>query len=77
MPDVSLTVRATENSNQGNSNGSNHKKTLKSAYVSSLTKAFLNFTSSNFLPIALISGVVLGIANPTLGCLAHNIHVKI
>ncbi|XP_024013014.1 probable sodium/metabolite cotransporter BASS4, chloroplastic [Eutrema salsugineum] len=30
----------------------------------------LNFASDNFLPLALVSGVGLGFANPTLGCLA-------
>ncbi|XP_050280672.1 probable sodium/metabolite cotransporter BASS4, chloroplastic isoform X3 [Quercus robur] len=64
-------IRATDNSNQGNSDASNHKKVTISANVSNLTKALLNFTMTNFLPIALISGVVLGFANPTLGCLAH------
>jgi sodium/bile acid cotransporter 7 len=65
------TIRATYNSNQGNADASNHKNVLISANVSNLTKALLNFTMTNFLPIALICGVVLGIANPTLGCLAH------
>ncbi|KAK7845637.1 putative sodium/metabolite cotransporter bass4 [Quercus suber] len=64
-------IRATDNSKQGNSDASNHKKVMISANVSNLTKALLNFTMTNFLPIALISGVVLGFANPTLGCLAH------
>ncbi|KAG7561056.1 putative sodium bile acid cotransporter [Arabidopsis thaliana x Arabidopsis arenosa] len=31
---------------------------------------FLSFASDNFLPLALVSGVALGFANPTLGCLA-------
>ncbi|KAG7947577.1 hypothetical protein I3843_14G102000 [Carya illinoinensis] len=66
-----LPVRAIANSNQGNSDGSNHKKVLKSANISTFAKALFNFTLTNFLPIALISGVVLGFSNPTLGCLAH------
>ncbi|KFK34868.1 hypothetical protein AALP_AA5G203900 [Arabis alpina] len=33
-------------------------------------KDLLNFASDNFLPLALVSGVGLGFANPTLGCLA-------
>ncbi|KAK9280612.1 hypothetical protein L1049_014307 [Liquidambar formosana] len=36
-----------------------------------MAKVLLNFVGTNFLPIALVSGVALGIANPTLGCLAH------
>ncbi|EES18708.1 hypothetical protein BDA96_09G250700 [Sorghum bicolor] len=31
----------------------------------------INFARSNFLPLALISGVILGLLDPTLGCLAH------
>ncbi|EFH54330.1 bile acid:sodium symporter [Arabidopsis lyrata subsp. lyrata] len=33
-------------------------------------KEFMSFVSDNFLPLALVSGVALGFANPTLGCLA-------
>ncbi|ANM64493.1 Sodium Bile acid symporter family [Arabidopsis thaliana] len=33
-------------------------------------KELLSFASDNFLPLALVSGVGLGFANPTLGCLA-------
>ncbi|XP_010504502.1 PREDICTED: probable sodium/metabolite cotransporter BASS4, chloroplastic isoform X1 [Camelina sativa] len=33
-------------------------------------KQLLSFASDNFLPLALVSGVGLGFANPTLGCLA-------
>ncbi|KAL5568591.1 hypothetical protein UlMin_025166 [Ulmus minor] len=34
------------------------------------TKPFLNFGAKNFLPLALLSGVALGLANPSIGCLA-------
>ncbi|CAN1298096.1 Probable sodium/metabolite cotransporter BASS4, chloroplastic [Linum perenne] len=34
------------------------------------TKPLLNFVGDNFLPLALMGGVVLGLANPSLGCLA-------
>ncbi|XP_050213949.1 probable sodium/metabolite cotransporter BASS4, chloroplastic isoform X2 [Mercurialis annua] len=34
-------------------------------------KIFLDFTVSNFLPIALVSAVALGMANPSAGCYAH------
>ncbi|KAF8020335.1 hypothetical protein BT93_G0900 [Corymbia citriodora subsp. variegata] len=36
-----------------------------------LMKSITNFALTNFLPIALISGVALGLADPTLGCIAH------
>ncbi|KAG7947576.1 hypothetical protein I3843_14G102000 [Carya illinoinensis] len=48
-----LPVRAIANSNQGNSDGSNHKKVLKSANISTFAKALFNFTLTNFLPIGL------------------------
>ncbi|KAJ9699496.1 hypothetical protein PVL29_008199 [Vitis rotundifolia] len=54
-----------------NPDGSNHGKIFNSVNTLSLTKALSNFVVSNFLPIALISGVALGITNPTLGCMAH------
>ncbi|GAB2229382.1 hypothetical protein Droror1_Dr00023522 [Drosera rotundifolia] len=34
------------------------------------TVSLLSFVGSNFLPLALISGVASGLVNPTLGCLA-------
>ncbi|CAL4887559.1 unnamed protein product [Urochloa decumbens] len=36
-----------------------------------LGAALLGFARSNFLPIALVTGVILGLLDPTLGCLAH------
>uniref|UniRef100_A0A453EH56 Sodium/metabolite cotransporter BASS4, chloroplastic n=3 Tax=Aegilops tauschii subsp. strangulata TaxID=200361 RepID=A0A453EH56_AEGTS len=33
--------------------------------------AALDFARSNFLPLALIGGMTLGLLDPTLGCLAH------
>uniref|UniRef100_A0A804PI47 Sodium/metabolite cotransporter BASS4, chloroplastic n=1 Tax=Zea mays TaxID=4577 RepID=A0A804PI47_MAIZE len=33
--------------------------------------ALLGFVRSNFLPLALIGGIILGLLDPTLGCLAH------
>ncbi|EEF38515.1 bile acid:sodium symporter, putative [Ricinus communis] len=38
---------------------------------SNFLQSLFDFTSSNFLPIALISAVALGMASPTLGCYAH------
>ncbi|KAF8686664.1 hypothetical protein HU200_043494 [Digitaria exilis] len=37
----------------------------------SLQAALLGFVRSNFLPLALVGGVILGLLDPTLGCLAH------
>lgn len=36
----------------------------------------LNFAANNFLPLALIGGVALGFANPTLGCLADKYYLS-
>ncbi|KAL6634489.1 hypothetical protein ACP70R_027160 [Stipagrostis hirtigluma subsp. patula] len=36
-----------------------------------LGAALLSFARSNFLPLALVGGVTLGLLDPTLGCLAH------
>ncbi|XP_066318534.1 probable sodium/metabolite cotransporter BASS4, chloroplastic [Miscanthus floridulus] len=36
-----------------------------------LGAALLGFVRSNFLPLALIGGIILGLLDPTLGCLAH------
>lgn len=36
-----------------------------------LGAAALDFARSNFLPLALIGGMTLGLLDPTLGCLAH------
>ncbi|XP_042388417.1 probable sodium/metabolite cotransporter BASS4, chloroplastic isoform X2 [Zingiber officinale] len=35
------------------------------------TQPLLDFVTTNFLPLALLSGIALGLANPTLGCVAH------
>ncbi|KAL1191466.1 putative sodium/metabolite cotransporter BASS4 [Cardamine amara subsp. amara] len=39
-------------------------------------KELINFASDNFLPLALVSGVGLGFANPSLGCLADKYSVS-
>ncbi|KAL5212737.1 hypothetical protein ABZP36_023584 [Zizania latifolia] len=42
-----------------------------SATSSSVGAAVVDFARSNFLPLALITGIALGLLDPTLGCLAH------
>ncbi|XP_074572690.1 putative sodium/metabolite cotransporter BASS4, chloroplastic [Curcuma longa] len=39
--------------------------------TSNWTRRLLDFVTTNFLPLALLSGIALGLANPTLGCVAH------
>lgn len=56
--------------NDGGNEASGVKKEL------SWASPFLNFASNNFLPLALTSGVALGLANPSLGCLADKYYVS-
>ncbi|CAN6697502.1 unnamed protein product [Malus baccata var. baccata] len=52
--------------------GNGNKAHRHSGSVKSLNwaKPLSNFVANNFLPLALVGGVALGIANPSLGCLA-------
>ncbi|XP_078434224.1 sodium Bile acid symporter family isoform X1 [Wolffia australiana] len=43
----------------------------KEGRLSTWSRPLLSFVSSNFLPLALLSGVSLGLMNPTPGLLAH------
>ncbi|KAB1225405.1 putative sodium/metabolite cotransporter BASS4, chloroplastic [Morella rubra] len=63
-------IRALEGSNQRDGNGDKVERVSGSASGLSWTKPLLSFVENNFLPLALVSGVALGIANPSLGCLA-------
>ncbi|PIA59032.1 hypothetical protein AQUCO_00400111v1 [Aquilegia coerulea] len=54
-----------------NGNGDARNRGDSSSKVLNWAQPLLNFAASNFLPIALISGVALGLASPGLGCLAH------
>lgn len=63
-----LRIRANQRPDQIDDNGSGGAKTLG--------KSLLNFADNNFLPLALIGGVVSGLANPTLGCLADKYYLS-
>ncbi|XP_047327514.1 probable sodium/metabolite cotransporter BASS4, chloroplastic [Impatiens glandulifera] len=69
-------IRAIHRSNQlGSGGGGGEEQPVgvsDSSTVFNWTASFLNFASNNFLPLALISGVTLGLANPTLGCIADS-----
>ncbi|KAI3942132.1 hypothetical protein MKW98_003731 [Papaver atlanticum] len=68
-------VKANQSSNQVNDNGGQHDKiSLKKTVL--WEKSLLDFAGTNFLPLALVSGVALGLVNPTLGCLAHQYSVS-
>ncbi|XAR60126.1 hypothetical protein NMG60_11033378 [Bertholletia excelsa] len=71
----SATVRASQISSLADSDGNNHKR-VPNLQNFTVAKLLLNFAITNFLPIALVSGVVLGIAFPSLGCLAHKFGVS-
>ncbi|KAL8247517.1 hypothetical protein R6Q59_008733 [Mikania micrantha] len=68
-----LVVRNNTNSDQIQENGSPDQPARKSGIVSfsAMVETLLSFASNNFLPLALIGGVTLGLANPYPGCLAH------
>ncbi|KAJ8615018.1 hypothetical protein MRB53_004220 [Persea americana] len=59
------------NSNQVEAFGSEGSGDLNSGNVLTWAQPLLKFAKDNFLPLALVSGVALGLANPTLGCLLH------
>ncbi|KAK4756103.1 hypothetical protein SAY87_009860 [Trapa incisa] len=51
-------------------------RTANSAGVLTWSKPLLSFAANNFLPLALIGGVALGLANPSLGCLADKYYLS-
>ncbi|XP_027774270.1 probable sodium/metabolite cotransporter BASS4, chloroplastic isoform X2 [Solanum pennellii] len=68
-------VRASsQHSNKGNDCGDNLPRAT--AKNSDWVKPLSGFVSNNFLPLALIGGVALGLANPTLGCLADRYYLS-
>ncbi|CAK9141692.1 unnamed protein product [Ilex paraguariensis] len=69
-------IKASEQSNQGNSGVDQPSGASAPEKVLNWTKPLLNFAANNFLPLALVGGVALGIANPTLGCLADRYYLS-
>ncbi|KAH7536951.1 probable sodium/metabolite cotransporter BASS4, chloroplastic [Ziziphus jujuba] len=67
---ISRPIRACEPSNQKDGNGNKAGQVWGLAEQLTWAKSLLNFASDNFLPLALVGGVALGLANPSLGCLA-------
>ncbi|KAK1382691.1 hypothetical protein POM88_020426 [Heracleum sosnowskyi] len=65
IPKGGIVIRANLQSNQANGSGD-----------SDWAKPLMNFASKNFLPLALVGGVALGLANPTLGCLADSYNLS-
>lgn len=71
-----IVIRNSATSDQGNGNPIQSGKLLGLSTFLVSAEPLMHFVSSNFLPLALIGGVSLGLANPTLGCLAHRYHVS-
>lgn len=70
-------IRATTRSNlstQGD--GSAGESRLPQIENNVWAKPILNFASNNFLPLALVTGVAVGLANPSLGCLADRYYLS-
>ncbi|KAF5446293.1 hypothetical protein F2P56_031929 [Juglans regia] len=63
-------VSALERPDQGDGNGDKVDPVSGSSSGLGLVKPLLDFATNNFLPLALVGGVALGLANPSLGCLA-------
>ncbi|XP_071721718.1 probable sodium/metabolite cotransporter BASS4, chloroplastic [Rutidosis leptorrhynchoides] len=66
----STVVRASQRSDQADD--SNESKASSLVWA----KPLLKVASDNFLPLALVVGVALGLANPTLGCLADKYYMS-
>ncbi|KAL3649940.1 hypothetical protein CASFOL_006343 [Castilleja foliolosa] len=66
-------IRASAESRQGNGDEENR---LPQASTANWTELLAKFAANNFLPLALVSGVSFGLANPTLGCLADTYYIS-
>ncbi|XP_071930196.1 probable sodium/metabolite cotransporter BASS4, chloroplastic isoform X2 [Coffea arabica] len=73
LPISSKSIRASSSlSHQGDGS----KEQLPQVKAGSWTKSLLKFASNNFLPLALVGGVALGLANPTPGCIADRLYLS-
>lgn len=73
----STLVRASDQSDQINGDGSEpipQREGLAKGLF--WAKPLLSFVANNFLPIVLVSGVALGLANPSLGCLVDKYYLS-
>ncbi|KAJ3675097.1 hypothetical protein LUZ60_004139 [Juncus effusus] len=64
-----LLIRPCCTVNQAGDSNNNEKTSNISSH--NVGKSVLSFLTNNFLPLALIGGVVLGLLNPNPGCVAH------
>ncbi|KAJ8754500.1 hypothetical protein K2173_005661 [Erythroxylum novogranatense] len=70
-----IRIRASERPHHVDGNGNESAGEAVTKWLA-CAKPLLNFAANNFLPLALIAGVSLGLANPNLGCLAHRYHLS-
>ncbi|GMP22281.1 hypothetical protein CsSME_00000368 [Camellia sinensis var. sinensis] len=73
---ISSPIRANHHSDQVRGNGNHSSKVPGSAAASILARKLLTFASNNFLPLALVGGVLFGLVNPSLGCLADRYYMS-
>ncbi|XP_043703101.1 probable sodium/metabolite cotransporter BASS4, chloroplastic [Telopea speciosissima] len=73
---LSRTIRAKERFDQVDHDRNQNGRIMDSATELSWAKSLLDFAATNFLPIALVGGIALGLANPGLGCLANKYSVS-
>ncbi|KAL7252692.1 hypothetical protein ACSBR1_007289 [Camellia fascicularis] len=73
---ISSPIRANHHSDKARGDGNQSPKVPGSAAASILTRKLLSFASNNFLPLALVGGVLLGLVNPSLGCLADRYYMS-
>ncbi|ONI21665.1 hypothetical protein PRUPE_2G079400 [Prunus persica] len=67
---ISKPVKACQQSDQIDGDGKKAHNDSGSVKGLSWAKPLSHFVANNFLPLALVGGVALGMANPSLGCLA-------
>ncbi|KAH9317125.1 hypothetical protein KI387_018894, partial [Taxus chinensis] len=68
-----LNIRACKRSEDHQKGNGKHRQlwNLSTVKVVDGAKLMLNFANKNFLPIALVTGVIVGLVNPVPGCLAQ------
>ncbi|KAG5557017.1 hypothetical protein RHGRI_007311 [Rhododendron griersonianum] len=63
-------------SDQVGGDGDQSREIMGSPAASIWKKNLLGFASNNFLPLALVGGVMFGLVNPSLGCLADRYYLS-
>ncbi|CAL9763418.1 unnamed protein product [Musa acuminata subsp. burmannicoides] len=69
-------ARAVGGFDQVGGSGNQSSEDSVSQKASTWAEPLLDFVATNFLPLALLSGIALGLVNPTPGCLAHKLSLS-